>query len=75
MLQLQRTRPKQSKTKDDTKLQHPLQRKMKNILGMFVYLTVIAFYVLTIDIWLGTVKFFDKYNHYLQKPRRNFVGS
>lgn len=57
MLQLQRTRPKQSRTKDHRKLQHHLQRRMKNLPGMFFYLMVIAFYVLTMDIWLRNVKF------------------
>ena len=57
MLQLQRTRPQQSRTKDYKKLQHHLQRRMKNLPGMFIYLMVIAFYVLTMEIWLGIVKF------------------
>ena len=57
MLQLQRTRPKQSRTKDHNKLQHHLQRRMKNLPGMFIYLMVIAFYLLTMDIWIGIVKF------------------
>jgi len=30
---------------------------MENNLGTFVHLMVIAFYVLTMDIWLGIVKF------------------
>ena len=56
MLQLQRTRPKQSRTKDHNKLQHRLQRRMKNLPDMFVYLMVIVCHALTMDIWPRIVK-------------------
>ena len=52
-----KNKEKAIKNKGPQKLQHRLQRRMKNLPGMFIYLMITTFYVLTMDIWLGIVKF------------------
>ena len=51
-----KNKTKAIKNKGPQKTTTPLQRRMKNLPGMFVYLMVIVFHVITMDIWPRIVK-------------------